>query len=291
MGFEAVQSVRIGRVDVAYREVGTGSPLVLVHGWPLSSATWRKVAPALADTHRCIAVDLLGAGHTAAPSSEPLTIARQAEIVLGLADALGARRFALCGHDSGGSVARATAVAAPDRVTELVLADTEVPGHRPWQVVALQALGRLPGSAALLGRILGTRRLARSSLGFGPAFADLTHVDFDEFHRTLLAPLARSPEAVRGCHRFLQEFDFGDVDALRARYGVLRMPTLIVWGEQDRFFPIAAGRRLAALLPTPARFEPVPDAGLLVHEEQPEEWVRLVGGFLKPGAIGGSALG
>jgi haloalkane dehalogenase len=280
MGFDGIRRVRVGEQDVAYREEGDGAPLLLVHGWPLSSATWRKVVPALAATHRCIAPDLPGAGLSRPGPGVSLALGAQAEVVLGVADALGVDRFALCGHDSGGSIVRAAAVAAPDRVTELILADTEVPGHRPWLVVALQAIGRLPGAASMLGRSLGSRAFARSPLGFGTAFGDLAHFDFDEFHATLLAPIARVPEVAWGCHRLLRDFDFDEIDRLQARYEKLRMPTLLVWGEHDRFFPIAEGRRLAGMLPGAVRFEVVPGAGLLVHEERPGAWTDLVGGFL-----------
>lgn len=291
MGFETIRRIRVGDREIAYREEGSGPPLVLVHGWPLSSATWRKVVPGLAATHRCIAPDLLGAGCSRATSGDSLSLGAQAEIVRGVADALGLERFALVGHDSGGSIARAAAVAAPDRVTELVLADTEVPGHRPWPVVALQALGRVPGAAAGLGLVFGSRHLARSPLGFGTAFGDLPHFDFDEFHAAVLAPVARSADAARSCHRFLRDFDFGEIDRLRPRYDVLCMPTLVLWGERDRFFPLAEGRRLAAMLPGTVRFEVVPEAGLLVHEERPDAWVRAVQSFLAHDATAARALG
>lgn len=284
MAFDRIRRIRVDEHEIAYREQGDGPPLVLVHGWPLSSATWRKVVPALAASHRCIAPDLLGAGESRARAGDSLSLGEQARVVLGVADALGLDRFALAGHDSGGSVARAAAVAAPGRVTELVLADTEVPGHRPWLVVALQRIARLPGAAAMLGRSLGSPRLARSPIGFGPAFADLARFDFDEFHRAVLAPLARTPGAAADCHRFLLDFDFDEIDGLRPRYEALRMPALLVWGERDRFFPVAEGRRLATMLPGSVRFEVVPGAGLLVHEERPEAWTRVVREFLGPGA-------
>ncbi len=291
MEFERVRRIRVGDHEIAYREEGSGPPLLLVHGWPLSSATWRKVVPGLAATHRCIAPDLLGAGCSRARPGESLSLGTQAGIVLGFADALGLERFALVGHDSGGSVARAVAVAAPDRVTNLVLADTEVPGHRPWLVVALQALGRLSGAAAGLGLAFGSRRLARSPLGFGTAFGDLPHFDFEEFHAVLLAPVARSADAARSCHRFLRDFDFGEIDRLQPRYDVLRMPILVLWGERDRFFPVGEGRRLASMLPGTVRFEVVPEAGLLVHEERPDAWTRAVRSFLAQDATAARALG
>lgn len=276
MAFDRIHRIRVGAHDVAYREEGRGTPLLLVHGWPLSSLTWRKVVPGLARSFRCIAPDLLGAGETVPAAGASFALGAQADLVVGLADALGLERFVLVGHDSGGSVARGAAVTVPDRVTHLVLADTEVPGHRPWLIRALQAIGRLPGAATMLGRSLGSRRFCRSPLGFGTAFGDLAHFDFDEFHRTLLAPLGASPELARRCHRFLADFDFADVDRVARRYDVLRMPKLVLWGERDAFFPLAEGRRLTAMLPAPARFESVPGAGLLVHEEQPDVWLRVV---------------
>ena len=129
MALERIRRLRVRSHDVAYREEGDGPPLLLVHGWPLSSLTWRKVAPDLARSFRCIAPDLIAAGRTEASGAPSLGLGAQAELLVDFADALGLEPFALAGHDSGGSVARGAAVAAPDRVTRLVLADTEVPGH------------------------------------------------------------------------------------------------------------------------------------------------------------------
>jgi pimeloyl-ACP methyl ester carboxylesterase len=292
MGFDDVRRVQVGDHEVAYREEGSGPPLLLVHGWPLSSRTWRKVVPGLADSFRCIAIDLLGAGETLPPEEQEPTIGMQGNVVIGLANALGLDRFALVGHDSGGSVARAAAVAAPDRVTHLILADTEIPAHRPPLVVAFQMLGRLPGSQTLLRLVLGSKFLARTPLGFGLAFADRGSFDFDEFHDALLGPLAASEAAMEGCGRFLEAFDFAEIDALRPRYDMLRMPKLVLWGERDRFFPLAEGKRLADMLPAPTHFVQVPNAGLLVHEERPEAWTRPVRELLEanaPAAVAGSS--
>jgi len=68
------------------------------------------------------------------------------------------------------------------------------------------------------------------------------------------------------------------------------MPKLLVWGESDRIFPPAGGRRLATQLPEPVRLEPVPDAGLFVHEEAPEAWTRSIRSFLEEEG-GGVAAG
>jgi pimeloyl-ACP methyl ester carboxylesterase len=284
MGFQDVRRIKVGELELAFREEGSGEPLVLVHGWPLSSLTWRKVVPGLAGRARCIAVDLLGAGESAWDGRASLDLESHGRRLAGLLDALGIERASVIGHDSGGSVARSLAVAHPERVSRLVLADTEVPGHRPLFVVALSLAVRLPGSQALLARTLRSESLARSPLGLGLAFADLGGFDFREFHAACVAPAVHSEAAARACLRFAREFDFGDVDRLRSRYERLTMPKCLIWGERDRFFPLAQGRRLLEMLPGPKRFETVAGTGLFVHEEQPEAWLHVVRSFLAEGA-------
>ncbi len=279
MSFDRLRRVKVGELEVAFREAGSGEPLLLVHGWPLASLTWRKVVPGLEAGARCIALDLLGAGESLVDPDRELGLAAQSQLLAGFVDALGLDRVTLIGHDSGGSVARGFAVAHPGRVGRLVLADTEVPGHRPLLVTLIQGLSRLPGATALLGSAFRSRTLARSPLGLRSCFANLNAFDFDEFFANLIAPNAR--EQALACNRkFMLDFDFGEVDAVGQRYDALRMPKCLIWGEQDRFFPLAQGRRLAGMLPEPTRFESVPGAGLFVHEEQPDAWVRIVRSFL-----------
>ncbi|MGI9591397.1 MAG: alpha/beta fold hydrolase [Myxococcota bacterium] len=287
MSFEQVHRVKVGDLEVAFREAGDAQaggrePIVFVHGWPLSSLTWRKVIPALASAApaRCLALDLLGAGESPLEPERDHGLAAQAELVRGFLDALGLERVTLVGHDSGGSIARDVAVAAPERVSRLVLADTEVPGHKPPFVALLSLAARVPGSRSLLARTFGSQTLARSPAGFGLCFADTGAFDFGEFHAALVAPNARSEAASRCAHKFLLDFDFGEVDALASRYPALTMPKLLIWGDRDRFFPLAQGRRLCEMLPEPRQLEVVPGAGLFVHEEKPEEWIRAVRSFL-----------
>jgi haloalkane dehalogenase len=282
--FDVTRMLPVGGLDIAYREVGPadGQPVLLVHGWPLSSRTWRKVAPALSERGkvRCIAVDLPGAGETRCGPACELGLGTQARHLANFTDALGLRRHALVGHDSGGSVARGLAVMRPERVSHLVLADTEVPGHRPPQMRALSLMARLPTAPRLLALLLGSRRLARSPAGFASCFADVSQFDFDEFFQAVLKPNASSPERLAASHGFLRAFDLGEVDRLRSQYGSLRMPKCLIWGERDALFPIKHGRRLLEMLPGPALFHSVPDTGAFVHEERPDAWVEVVREFL-----------
>jgi len=278
MSFERVQQIKVGDLEIAFREEGAGEPLVLVHGWPLSSLTWRKVVPPLAASHRCIALDLPGAGQSTAKPSQALGIGAQGKILGSFLNAIGLECATLVGHDSGGSVVRSFAVAHSERVMRMVLADTEVPGHHPAFVTLLNLAARLPGADRLLGLTFGSRTLSR--LGFGSCFAELGSFDFEEFHAKIVAPNARTDATRAACRKFLLDFDLTEVDKVGALYGCLTMPKCVLWGEKDRFFPVAVGRRLAGMLPEPKRFEVISNAGLLAHEERPEIWLRAVRDFL-----------
>jgi pimeloyl-ACP methyl ester carboxylesterase len=123
--------------------------------------------------------------------------------------------------------------------------------------------------------------LAKSPLGFGTSFSSLKAFDFDEFFRVTLAPLGRSDQAMKSTLKFLRDFRFEDVDATQASYGVLTMPKYVMWGEDDRIFPLEQGWRLRDMLPAPVRFDMFPGAGLLIHEERPDAWADAVRSFVR----------
>ena len=286
MGFEALKKVKVGDLQVAFREEGSGEPILLIHGWPLSSLTWRKVVPKLSGAARFIAPDLLGAGETLGDPAQDHGLPVQAKLVEGFMDAIGLAKATVIGHDSGGTIARMVAISIPDRVSRLVLADTEVPGHKPALVRMLKAMLGLPGATALFAAMTRSKGLAKSPLGFGTSFSNLRAFDFDEFFRVTLAPLGRSEQAMKSTLKFLRDFRFEDVDATQASYGVLTMPKYVMWGEDDRIFPLEQGWRLRDMLPAPVRFDMFPGAGLLIHEERPDTWVDAVRSFVRYSPIG-----
>ncbi|MDP3936777.1 MAG: alpha/beta hydrolase [Deltaproteobacteria bacterium] len=281
MSFDVIKKARVGDLEIAYREVGSGEPILFVHGWPLSSLTWRKVVPELARERRCIALDLLGAGESTHDPDRDHSIPAQAKVVAGFMDALDLRQATLVGHDSGGSIVRTYTVAHPERVSRLVLADTEVPERQSLLVNSLKTISRLPGAKSIMGMTFSSRALAKSPLGFGLCFSHLNTFDFDEFFRILVAPNAASDVKIRSSLRFMRDFAWKDVDEPAAKYAELKMPKYVLWGEDDKFFSLEQGWRLRELLPAPTRFDIIPGCGLFIHEEKPSAYTSAVGSFLK----------
>lgn len=112
---------------------GSGPAVVLLHGFPQTHAMWRKVAPALAQTHTVICPDLRGYGRSSKPV-DGYAKRTMAQDVVNLARALGHETFALAGHDRGALVAFRAGLDHPDRITRLAILDV-LPTLDMWEVL------------------------------------------------------------------------------------------------------------------------------------------------------------
>jgi pimeloyl-ACP methyl ester carboxylesterase len=122
------QYAELSNVRLHYVVAGEGPPVVLLHGWPQTWFSWRKVIPLLANRYRVIAPDLRGLGDSSRPTSgyDKRTVGR--DIWQLITEVLGHPRFLLVGHDWGGPVAYAIAVEHPDAVRCLAILDIAIPG-------------------------------------------------------------------------------------------------------------------------------------------------------------------
>jgi pimeloyl-ACP methyl ester carboxylesterase len=118
-----------GDVRLAYSERGSGPVVVLLHGHPQTSASWRGVVPALARKHRVIVVDQRGQGSSPAPD-DGYDVRTRARDVVALLRRLDVRRAAVVGTDLGGHTAYALARDEPDLVRRLVVLEAVIPGTR-----------------------------------------------------------------------------------------------------------------------------------------------------------------
>jgi len=237
----------VGAGEVAYRCVGSGPDVLFVHGWPVSSATFRRLLPHLTDHVTCHLIDLPGAGNSRFTTNTPLTIDHHIHSVRRALDLLELRDVAVVGHDSGGMIAR-HAVAGDARLRALGLIDTEQSTGLSWKFKSFIAGRRVPGFGAALGWLAGRPRLRRNRLVLGDAFADRSLLDgeFDEF---FLQPLHRSRTHRDAAIRLLKSFDHQHVRDLAELHRQIDVPVQLVWGEEDRFFPVEWAREMVADFP------------------------------------------
>ncbi|MBW3613894.1 MAG: alpha/beta hydrolase [Actinobacteria bacterium] len=265
-------------LGVALLEAGgpPARPLLLVHGFTGAKEDFAEHLDALAATGwHCVAPDLRGHGgsdHPPGVTSYGLRIF--AADILGLADALGWARFTLLGHSMGGMVAQHIALDAPDRLERLVLMDTSH-GAPDGIDPALVELGKAVVAQGGMPLLVEATRAQEGGL-FTPAHMRLlsTRPGYREFAEG--KSLACSADMWTA---MVDEF-LHQPDRLQALAG-LRLPTLVVVGEQDASF-LDHSRRMAGAIPD-AKLAVIADAGHSPQFENPTGWFEAVVAFLDGG--------
>ena len=257
----------VGAGEAAYRVVGTGPDVVFVHGWPVSSATFRKLLPHLVDHVTCHLVDLPSAGSSRFDADTPMSIAQHIESVRQVVDLLELDQVAVVGHDSGGMIARHAMVGDP-RLRAMGLINTEPPDPS-WRFKSFIASRHLPGLSAGLGWVAGKPRIVRSRAVFGDAFADRSLLG-GEFAEFFLAPLHESKLHRDAAVKLLRSFDMRHVTDLADIHRRIDVPVQLVWGDKDPFFPVERAKAMVGGFPD-AQLAVIAGAGLFSHEERPAE--------------------
>jgi haloalkane dehalogenase len=251
---------------LAYWRFGKGPDVVLVHGWPLHSATYRALIPLLAEHFTLHLFDMPGTGKTSWEG--PIDFETNAAALKRAVDEIGLKSYALFSHDSGGVIARL--VAARDaRVRGLVLIGSEIPMHHSALLQAYAYASRMPGVPSAIASMLQIGMFRRSPIAFGTCFTDGATADGD-FADLFVRPLAQK-SVMEGQMGLLRAFSFDVIDALRDVHAHITAPTLCIWGERDPFFPIAKARAMLGEFAGGAELAEVVDAKLFVHEDHPHE--------------------
>lgn len=258
----------VGAGEVAYRRVGTGPDVLFVHGWPVSGATYRCLLPHLVDHVTCHLIDLPSAGQSRFDATTPLSISQHITSVRRVVDLLELDRVAVVGHDSGGMIAR-HAMAGDERLAAMGLIDTEQSQGLSLRFKMFLANRHVPGFGKVLGWLVGKPALRRNGFVLGDAFVDRSLLDgeFDEF---FLRPLATDPARLAATMKVLTTFETRYVHELGALHRRIGVPVQLVWGAEDKFFPLEWAREMVGDF-ADAQLSVVPDAGLFSHEERPAE--------------------
>ncbi|MEZ4328577.1 MAG: alpha/beta hydrolase [Polyangiales bacterium] len=268
----------VGHAQLAYYRFGQGPDLVCVHGWPLHAATFRRVVPHLARDFTVHLLDLPGTGQSVWDERSHIDLVAHGASVRRATELLGLTRFAYLGHDSGAAISRLAAADDP-RVFAHVMADTEIPGHTPWQLNLYALTMRVPGLIQLVMRALSIGAFRRSALGFGGCFTDPRYVDGD-FGAWFVQPLATDPHVLAGQLRLLKGLDPDVLAGLRSTHAQLSAPSLLLWGSDDPFFPVSGARAMLPQFPAGAELVTLPRARLFPHEDHPEAFSAATRAFL-----------
>lgn len=265
--------LRQGRID--YRERGTGSPVVFVHGLLVNADLWRHVVPTVADAgFRCIAPDWPLGGHTTpvAPGTD-LSPPGVARLIADFLAALDLTDVTVVANDTGGALTQVLMAEHPERIGRVVLTPSDAfERFFPPQFGFLPVLATLPGSTWLLTQLLKVPALHRLPITFGwltkrPIAAEVTE--------SFLGPSRRDPRIRRDLRAFLRGVHRRHTLAAAEKLRAFDRPVLLAWAPEDRLFPISLAYRLAEVLPD-AKVVEVPNSYTFVPEEQPAELARLI---------------
>jgi haloalkane dehalogenase len=223
---------------------------------------------------------MIGFGQSHSTAGEDYSSQGQARALQGMLSERGVASYALVGNDTGGWVARELALIDRQRVSHLVLTNTEIPFHRPPWIPMYQVLAQVPGCGIAFRQLLQSRAFRRSSLGFGGCFRDAMHLE-GEFHQRVVAPLLSSKDRMDGAMEFLRRMKFARLDEFKELHGQLDIPTLFIWGANDPTFPEPRAREMTAQFPHVAGFHSIANAKLFFYEEHPQEVARLIEGILQ----------
>lgn len=245
-------------------EAGAGEPVVLVHGFAGSTLDWEDaVLPALATSHRVIAVDLLGMGFSARAADLAYGYDLWSRQIVAVLDALGIARASIVGHSLGGAVAALVAGEHPERVQRLVLVAPLVPlesSQRAWffKLLAIPGVGE-----AMLG--------ATDHLPSLPGFSDAYHAR------------ARLVFRRRGTRDALLTYlrHGRDTPRLTDAYRGIQAPTLVIAGTADDIVPYAAVKRWAPAINDALLF-PLGGAGHFLMRDEPARVIAAITDFLAP---------
>ncbi len=245
----------------------TGTPVVLLHAFPLNSKQWDGQIESLAERFRFIAPDLQGFGGSSAPDdAASYSMDSYADDAAAVLDELGLDKVVLTGLSMGGYIAFAFLRRHRDRVSALVLADTKAEADPPEakeKRTTQQAQVRAEGTAGLIEGLSG------ALLGE--------------------ATRAKKPDIVEATKKLMAENPpagfIGALEAMKnrpdstAELAAITVPTLVIVGENDGVTPVAASEALNQGI-TGSKLVVIPEAGHLSNLEAPEAFNGAVAEFL-----------
>jgi pimeloyl-ACP methyl ester carboxylesterase len=278
---------------IHYVERGSGPLVLMLHGFPQFWWLWRAQLDDLGRDHRVVAPDMRGYNLSSAPPEvEAYRMRHLLGDVRGLAEHLGAERLTLVGHDWGGIVAWAFAIKHPELLDRLVICDAPPPftwgrelERTPRQREAVRYMEDFSKPPPLGEELMGANGFAAmETLAIGRG---IERGYLDESDRELYRAAWSRPGAITGGLNYYRAAGMGDQvrngqpAAAQAAMRSMRVevPTLVVWGAEDRFLLPGLTDGIEEWVPD-VRVEVLPGAGHWVPQERADDLNRLIREFI-----------
>lgn len=255
---------------------GSGEPMLFLHGLGGSTFSWRYMVAPFSGNHQVILIDFRGEGKSPKPHDKKYSIGDQGELIYRFIVEHDLKNLTLVGNSYGGGVSLLLAIRLcaenPSRLKKLILIDS---GGYPDHLPAFLILLRTPIIGWLAVHLLPAKTQIKMVLKksyYDPA--KITEAQIDAYAGPLASPGGR--------HALLEIGKLAipaDIQHYIDLYPTISVPTLILWGEDDKVLPRLIGERLDAAIPN-SRLELIPAAGHIPQEEQPDAVIAHIRAFL-----------
>ena len=263
--------IELDGLSTHYIEKGSGKPVILLHGFFFDSYMWEKSIDALADRYKVYAMDLWGFGYS---TREPLVYGYSLykQQLLKFMDALDIQRASLIGQSMGGGTIINFTISNRDRVDKIILVDVAGMPNR------LPIMGRISNLPILGEFMYGLNNNFVRRMTLGNTFLYNKEIITDEYFEN-----AMRFNKIKGTSEvmlYVTRKQFFDtlIEEIKT-LGSMDVPTLIVWGREEKAIPLAIGEQLHKLLKG-SQFEILDQAGHCAQIDQPERFNQLALDFL-----------
>jgi len=269
-------------VDLYYEVCGRGPPILFLHGFGTNMYSWRYWVTPLSEQYQLILVDLKGFGSSPKPPDKHYSIADQATLISQFIRRHNLRNLTIIGHSFGGGVALVTALYLteqdPNRLAKLILIDSIAYEQSLPQFIKLL---RMPIVGGFLLYLFPIESQVRSIL-------QLAYYDNNKISDEAVTAYAKALDTAEGRYALIQtakQIVPANVKELIARYQTIKVPTLILWGREDKIVPLEVGNLLYQAI-SHSKLAIIDQCGHMPHEEEPEKALAIVQRFMKTNDVG-----
>jgi pimeloyl-ACP methyl ester carboxylesterase len=264
-------------IDLHHKIYGTGNPVLCIHGFGASLYSWRNFIAPLFQNYQLILIDLKGAGNSPKPSDSHYSTQDHADLIYKFILKSDLKHLTLVGNSFGGALSLLLSIMLlekePGRLRALILID---PGAYKQYIPGYVKLIGFPLLGAAAVSLIPARCMAKSIL-------KLAYYDPNKITAEQIAAYAAPIAAPGGKHALLEtgkRIIPPNIDELTAKYKDINVPTLIIWGRQDKIISPDAGVLLDQAIPN-STLNWIDQCGHVPQEERPEATVPLVLEFLQ----------
>ncbi|RWR06022.1 alpha/beta fold hydrolase [Paenirhodobacter populi] len=251
---------------IRWGRIGSGPPLVAIHGTPFSSQVWRRIVPQFADRRTIHYFDLVGYGLSEMRAGQDVSLAVQNRVLAAMFAEWGIGRPDVLAHDFGGATALRAYYLNGLRYASLTIFDAVA--LAPWGSPFVRHV-RLHEAAFSGMPDYMHRALLRAYLQTA-AKNPLSEEALEIYSVPWLGPVGQP-----AFYRQIAQMDQRYTDEVEGRYARMDCPVTVLWGRDDDWIPFEKGEALAALI-SDRNVIAVPGAGHLVQEDRPEAIVAAV---------------